>query len=121
MSLIKLHKWFLGLAIIACVTSFSGFIESTELVCHENTEWVSLDKPVNNKTNYYLNTAVNQTVLIKDLYLFEFNSLVKNYNVTVSLQFKTTNYEALQSVEDLYYEALINTNDTDDNHDIFIG
>lgn len=121
MSLIKLHKWFIGLAILTCVTSFSGYTESTELVCHENTEWVSLDNTVNNKTNYYLNTAVNQTVLIKDLYLFEFNSLLKNYNSAVSLQFKTTNYDALQSVEDLYFEALINTSDTDDNHDIFIG
>ncbi len=121
MSLIKLHKWFLGLAIIACVTSFSGYIESTELVCHESTEWISLDKPVNNKTNYYFNTTVNQTVLIKDLYLFEFNSLLKNYNSAVNLQFKTTNYEALQSVDDLYYEAFIRTCVTDDHHDIFIG
>ena len=121
MSLIKLHKWFLGLAIIACVTSFSGYTESTELVCHENSEWVSLDKPVNNKTNYFFNTVVNQTVLIKELYLFEFNSLLKNYNVAVSLQFKSTNYEALQSVDDLYFEALINTSGTVDHHDIFIG
>ncbi len=121
MSLIKLHKWFVGLAIIACTTSFSGYSESTELVCHENSEWVSLDKPVNNKTNYYFNTVVNQTDLIKELYLFEFNSLLKNYNSAVSLQFKTTNYKALQSVDDLNFEALINTNDTDDNHDIFIG
>lgn len=121
MSLIKLYKWFLGLAIIASVTSFSGYIESTELVFHENTEWVSLDNPVDYVTNYYFNSVKTQKDLIKELYLFEFNSLLKNHNSNVSLQFKTTNYKALQSVEDLYFEVMINTCDTDNDHDIFIG
>ena len=66
-------------------------------------------------------TVKTQKDLIKELYLFEFNFLLENYNSAVSLQFKTSNYKALQSVEDLYFEVLINTSDTDDNHDIFIG
>jgi len=122
MSLIKIYKWFLGIAIIASVTSFSGYTENTNLVCNENTEWVCLNNPVDHVTNYYFNTVKTQKDLIKELYLFEFNFLLENYNTAVSLQFKTSNYKALQSVENLYFEALINTTgNTDDNHDIFIG
>ena len=121
MSLVKIYKWFLGLAIIASITSFSGYTDSSELVSHENTEWVSLNNPVDHVTNYYFNTVKNEKNLIKELYLFEFKFLLEKYNSAVSLQFKTSIFEALQSVKDLYFEALINTRNADDYHDIFIG
>lgn len=114
MSLVKLYRWFLGLAILANVISFSGFTESVKLAIPENIEWVCQDTQVELQNHFYFTNGLYQTDLIYHVYLFEFNSLLNNYNSVVSLQFKTTNFESLQSVEDLFFEALLNTGKSDD-------
>ena len=120
MFLIKIHKWIVSLAIIAGVVTFSGYTSSNVPLTYENTELV-IEKPISKTSVYYFIASKNSSSLITDGYKFSFQSFIRNYNSTTSLQIKTGNYKALQYFDAICCKELLRCLNQDDYHNIFIG
>jgi len=120
MLVIRINKWILSLAILASLAAFSGYTESQVKTAYNRTELV-VENPISKRSVYYFSSLKNSSNSIIDFYKFSFQSLIRNYNLTIGLQIKTSNFNCLQYISTCRFQELINSLRQDDDYNIFIG
>lgn len=95
-SIKKLHKYFFGLAVLASLVSFSGYVNHNSLQVN-NTEWVVGENILpSNTAFFYVKTKGVRVSSIKSFYNFNFDCLLSIQQGTYNLNFKVANRLRLQ-------------------------
>ena len=86
MILKNIHNWFLSLAIVASVVSFSGFTAESPVKKPVHTELIKTNKPITKSAVYYYGAILK----LEQPTNFSFKTLLKYYNLRTNIQFIST-------------------------------
>jgi hypothetical protein len=81
----NIHKWFISLALLVSVVSFSGFTAETSVKQNVFTELIKTDRPISKSAVYYYRAILK----IERPTNFSFKTLLKYYNLHANIQFIT--------------------------------
>ncbi len=113
----NIHKWFIGLALIASVVSFSGFTAESSVKETVLTELINTNKPITKTAVYYYSTVLK----FERPTNFSFKTILKYYNLRTNIQFKTADLKVRDYLAYVTLKPLAQRINKDNYSHIFIG